>query len=82
VESLGKIEHSYVERYEDNGDYILFKMGSRIRTDEIVRIKFVYILLSSKFIKDKNDIIFTPNGYGVLKKTGSNPNLSDSFFQK
>lgn len=66
--------------YEENENYVIFKVGNRLRLSEELKKSWVQTLISRHSINSEEDIILTSSGIGVIKKSKSAQTSKSLFF--
>lgn len=59
----------FTKLIEENQDYIILKLGSHVWRDTQSHERFVKVLLMQKKIKSQQDVMFTPSGIAIVKKS-------------
>lgn len=77
---LEKIDPSYAINYEESKNYVVFKMGNRLRSDPNIKKAFLKSLQSKHAIDSEKDVIFTPTGIGLIRKSQSSDAPKESIF--
>lgn len=67
--------------YDENEEYVFFKMGNRLRSNKILEKSMIQALIAKHAIDSENDVILTSSGIGIIKKSKSFDPTKRAFFE-
>ncbi len=67
--------------YEENENYVIFKMGNRLRSNKTVEKSLIQMLIGRHSIHSEDDVILTSSGIGMIKKFKSPEAPKGPFFE-
>jgi tetratricopeptide (TPR) repeat protein len=80
IQNLEEMDPNIIS-YEENENYVIFKMGNRLRLNKKIEKALIQTLIGRHSISSEEDIILTTSGIGFIKKSHSPQAPKDPFFE-
>jgi tetratricopeptide (TPR) repeat protein len=80
IQDLEELDPNIIS-YEENENYVIFKMGNRVRSNTKVEKSLIRMLIGRHSIHSEEDVILTSSGIGMIKKSKSSEAPKGPFFE-